>query len=113
MYNFIWGLQAVLREAKDTLMHVTDYPLFWGFAMGFLVSTIVHAFLMTDSPRQVPAVLFRDKSASFEKLYPPRDDGSYARSYASFSRMVDKTKLVSLLAVLLVTILILIAVITK
>ena len=70
MYNFIWGLQAVLREAKDTLMSVMDYPLFWGFAMGFLVSTIVHAFLMTDSPRQVPAVLFQDKSKELRKTLP-------------------------------------------
>lgn len=112
MNNFIEGMVAIILGLKGTLIRVTDYPLFWGFATGFLTSTLVHAFMMTDSPRQVPTVLFNDKSTSFEKLYPRRDDGTYTKSYAEFSRTAMRTKVIFSLAGFIVLALILIVSLT-
>lgn len=113
MQNFFLGLKAILLEAFDTLSQVSDYPMFWGFAMGFLTSTIVHAFLITDSPRHVSTVLFEDKSKGFQKLYPRKANGSFIRSYSEYSRIADRTKSVFLIAIFITTLLILVVVLTK
>ncbi len=113
MDNFLLGLRAVLLESKDVLSRVTAYPMFWGFATGFLTSTLVHAFLIVGSPRQVPDVLFRDKATSFEKLYPARADGSYTKSYADYSRMADRVKITFLSAFLGVMVVLFIVLLTK
>ena len=113
MNNFFLGLEAVLGEAKGTLSQVAAYPLFWGFATGFITSTVVHAFLMVDHPRQVGDILFRDKAQSFEKMYPSKPDGSYAKSYTEFSRMVDRTKITFLSAFLLATVVLLAVSLTR
>jgi len=113
MDNLLLGLRAVLLGSKDTLSRVAAYPLFWGFAVGFFTSTLVHAFLILDHPRQATDVLFSDKSTSFEKLYPARADGTYAKSYTDFSRMADRAKIAFLSAFLCVTVILLIVLLTK
>ncbi len=113
MENFLTGLRAVLLGMLDTLAQLADYPLFGGFVVGFLVSTVAHAFLMVDHPRQVPSVLFGDKASSFQRLYPPKPDGSFTKSYSDYSRMADRVKIAFLTAALLVMIVLFIAVITR
>lgn len=113
MDNFFLGLRAVLLGSKDMLSRVTAYPLFWGFAMGFFTSTLVHAFLIMDSPRQVSSVLFNDKATSFQRLYPPGKDGSFTKSYSDFSRMADRVKIAFLSALLCGMSILLIALLTK
>ncbi len=113
MDNFFLGLRAVLLEAKGTIAFVTAYPLFWGFAMGFLTSTLVHAFLIMDHPKQVADALLLDKSTGFSKLYPARPDGTFGKSYADYSRMVDRVKITFLSAGLCVTLVLFIVLLTK
>ncbi len=113
MDNFFLGLRAVLLEAKGTLALVTAYPLFWGFAVGFLTSTLVHAFLIVDHPKQVSDALFLDKSSSFSKQFPPRADGTFGKSYADYSRMVDRVKITFLSAFLCVVLVLFIVLLTK
>lgn len=112
MNNFLEGIRAVFGGLMSLLVGVANYPLFWGFALGFFTSTLVHAFLMTDNPRQIPAVLFEDKSTSFEKLYPRKADGTYAKSYADFSQTAKRTKLLFSLAFAIATVLLLLVIIT-
>lgn len=113
MDNFLLGLRAVLGELKNTVAHLGNYPLLWGFAFGFLTSTIVHAFLMTEHPGQIRTVLFEDKAKGFEKLFPPKEGGSFGKSYTEYSRMVDRTKITLLSAFLVVTIILLIVALTR
>jgi len=110
MNNFLEGMRAVFGGLTDLLLGVTNYPLFWGFSLGFLVSTLVHAFLMTDNPRQIPTVLFQDKSTSFEKLYPRKANGTYAKSYADFSKAAKRTKILFSTAFFLLLLLILLVI---
>lgn len=98
MDNFLGGFHAVILGLRDMLMQVTNYPLFWGFSLGFLTSTIAHALLLTDSPRDVPTVLFQQQSASFEKLYSPAVGNTYTKSYTEYSKTVHRTKLLFLIA---------------
>lgn len=113
MENFIKGLQAIFGEAGNTLSAVTDYPLFWGFAVGFFTSTIVHAFLMTDHPQQVSTVLFQEKAKGFETLYPAKPNGTFTKSYSDYSKMADRVKTLFLIATFILTLLIFIAILRK
>jgi hypothetical protein len=110
MDNFLGGFHAVILGLKDSLSQVTNYPLFWGFTLGFLTSTIVHAFLMSDHPKNLPTMLFTEQSKSFEALYAKSEDGTYAKSYSEYSKMVRHIKILSLIAVSLILVLIIIVV---
>lgn len=98
MDNFLGGFHAVMLGLVDTMAQVADYPLFWGFAVGFLTSTIVHAFLLTDHPRDIPTVLFQEKAKGFEQLYAPEKGSTYTKSYAEYSKTAHRTKLLFLIA---------------
>ena len=113
MQNFLLGMMAVLGGTQETLGRVSDYPMFWGFATGFLTSTIMHAFLIMDSPRHIPTALLEDKARGFEKLYPKKDGGSFTKSYSDYSRMADRARTTVLIAILIMTIFILVVVLTK
>ncbi len=113
MDNFLGGLHAVILGLVDTLSRVTGYPLFWGFTLGFLTSTVVHALLFVDHPKHVPQILFQEPSKSFEQLASRKADGTYTKSYAEFSKGVRRTKLLFLLAGGMLLTLIIIVLITK
>ena len=98
MDNFLGGFHAVILGLKDTLFQVADYPLFWGFSLGFLTSTIVHAFVVSEHPRDVPVMLFQEQSKSFEKLYATSSKGTYTKSYAEYSTMVRRIKILFFIA---------------
>ncbi len=92
MNNFFLGIKAIENNAVLMFKQLAEYQLFWGFAIGFLVATLVYGFLITDRPGQVPAVLFQDKSKSFEKFYKRKDGKSYTKSFYDFSKKADRVK---------------------
>ena len=112
MDNFIFGMQAVLNGTLVSVKQITQYQLFWGFSIGFLVSTIVHGFLISESPRQIPTILFQDKAVSFEKIHPRKEDESFSSSFFLFSKTADKVKISFLLAALLFLLIGLFAILT-
>lgn len=112
MNNFVLGMRAVFESVLLLLEQTTKYQVFWGFLIGFFVSTVFYGFLVTDRPRQVPSVLFEDKAKSFQRLYNRQDGQSYHRSFYEFSQRADRLKAVFLLAVLFLILLILITITT-
>jgi hypothetical protein len=100
MVNMLFGLRALLGEVYGFFGQLTHYQLFWGFSMGFFVSTLIHGFLFVDHPRQVPSVLFQDPAVSFQALHRP-DASGYQQSYYAFTRVAQKTKMIFAMAGLL------------
>lgn len=110
MDNFFFGFQAVVSESIDLIRRITAYKLFWGFSLGFLVSTILHGFLLTDHPKQLATMLLKDKAVSYQKLHTQDGSQKYkGESFQAYMKRVDKIKLVFLLAVILFVLLILFA----
>jgi len=101
MDNFFFGLQAVSSGGIDLLHRITAYKMFWGFALGFLVSTLLHGFLLTDNPKDLPDMLLKDKATSFQKIYPQDEKNVYHQSFQSYIQKVDKIKFVFATAALL------------
>jgi len=93
MDNFFFGTQAIVSGMIDVLRGVTRYQLFWGFAFGFLVSTIVHAILISNSVKDIPTMVFDDKAVSFEKIHARQTNEPYAQSYTNYVHNVDKLKI--------------------
>lgn len=94
MNNFVFGVQAIARGMSNAIHYVTQFPLFWGFALGFVTSTLVHGFLISDHPKQLPTLLFHNKMRGFQKLHTQSVNGSYLASYSEFSVMATKVKFV-------------------
>lgn len=112
MDNFLGGFHAVILGLMNTIAQVMDFPLFWGFATGFVTSTVVHAFLLSDHPRDVPTVLFQEKAKGFESLYAPVKGSAYTKSYAEYSKTAHRTKLLFLIAASIVLAIIILALVT-
>lgn len=112
MDNFLHWLVAVYGGALMTIKQIVQYQLFWGFASGFFISTIVHGFLMSDNPRHIPSMLFDDKAVSFQKINARGEDQPYKASFFLFSKNVDKIKLTFGLGAFLLVVLLIFVLIT-
>lgn len=94
MDNFLLGIQSVTTGMAQSIRGVGQYSLFWGFAFGFLVSTLMHGFLITENPRNVPTMLLRSSADGFEKLHKKGDSGSYEVSYQTFVKTSNNVKFI-------------------
>ena len=109
MENFILGIQSVTTGMGQSIKGVGQYSIFWGFAFGFLVSTLMHGFLMTENPRDVPTMLLRSSANSFEKIHKKGENGSYEMSYNTFVKTANNVKFIFGLSFLLFVLIILVA----
>jgi len=91
---------------------ISSYQLFWGFALGFFISTVFHAFLVADNVKGVPMMVFGDKAVAFEKLYPRDQDAPYPKAFSEFSRNVDKVKFIFTTSALIAVVILLVFLIT-
>lgn len=103
--NFFFGVQAILASVVDTLRVTSRYPMFIGFIIGFGAASVIHAMLTAEHVKHIPAMVLRDPSVSFQKMYPAGQDGAFTHSYADYARNVERMKTVfyssSLLLILL------------
>jgi len=92
MENFLYGLKAIFKEFGFLAQEAAQQQLFWGFGLGFLVATIIHGFLITDHPKEVPRLLFGDAAKNFERLHQKADSGAYQVSYHDFVKRSNRVK---------------------
>ena len=98
MENFFYGIQGIGETIRITLIALANHPIMWGFGFGFLTSTFIHLFIVTDIPHAIPTMVMRGSVESFTK-YAPRDaGGTYALSYAAFQREHTRVRIVFYLA---------------
>ncbi|HLD21551.1 MAG TPA: hypothetical protein VJB65_01510 [Patescibacteria group bacterium] len=93
MDNFIFGIQGIARGINNAIHMLSQLQFFWGLAIGFFISTLIHGFLMSENPTHLPAMIFQDKGKSFKKIYAQEASGAYRVSYSRFSKTVDTLKL--------------------
>lgn len=109
MENFIFGIQSITTGMAQSIISVSQYSLFWGFGFGFFVSTLMHAFLITDNPRQVPSMLLRSPAKGFEQLHEKGQSGTYEVSYSSYMKKATHVKFVFGIALTVFAIIVLVA----
>ncbi len=92
--NLIFGTGAIARGLSFTIKNIMQYQLFWGFALGFLISTLVHGFLVSDNPKQIPTMLFHNNTNGFLQINQSQrnPDGTYTVSFSKFIKMADKVR---------------------
>jgi hypothetical protein len=92
MDNFLYGLEAVLSNSWRSMLQLTQYQLFWGFAIGFFMSTMVHAFLATDSPKQAATMVFQKKENSYQTIHQKEVPVEETAHFDTHSRQVDQMR---------------------
>lgn len=92
--NFIFGLKAIALSIKFTILALIHHPMMWGFAIGFGASTLIHAFIISDNPRQIPMILRKPAPDSFKRLAPRLADGTYCIPYTQFQREYNRVRIV-------------------
>ena len=100
--NFFFGVQAIFSGLVDTVRILFLYRMFWGFVLGILVSTILHAFLFAEKAKHIPAMVLNDTAVSFQKLYQ-KTDGSFDQSFAVYAKNVQHIKMTFYICAIIVT----------
>lgn len=86
MENFILGVQALALSIRATLLALLFHPLMWGFGFGFLVSTFIHLFIVTDVPHAIPLMVTKGAPESFRRIARRDEKGAYLQSYTTFQK---------------------------
>ncbi|MBI2484450.1 hypothetical protein HYV71_04680 [Candidatus Uhrbacteria bacterium] len=108
MENFFFGIQGSSTTIKPILLAVINHPLLWGFGLGFLASTMIHLFIITDIPHAIPLMVRKGPIESFQRIAPKNAKGDYLISYTDFQKEHLRVRIafyLTILAFLLVVIL--------
>lgn len=87
MNNVYFGLQAIFHSVAVSGTEIIRHQLVWGFCLGLLASTCIHALVISKNPRHIPHMIYhQDSKHIFYKLHHPQKDGTYKRSFEDFQR---------------------------
>ncbi len=110
--NFFFGLQSLATNILEFGRQLSNYELFWGFSIGFLVSTMVHVFLLSEDRRYACGMILKKRLQSFEHRYPPEERLNAPQLFEEHNERVTQLRSTFLLVLLLFVFVLLIAVIT-
>ncbi|MBI5654560.1 hypothetical protein HZC53_02845 [Candidatus Uhrbacteria bacterium] len=109
MDNFLATIQSIAYAIKVTSLGIIRHQASWGFITGFSTATGLYAFITSENPRNLPAILTKDPQTSFSQLAPRAEGGTFQVSYTAFQREYNRVRLVFYLALFAFLILIAIA----
>jgi hypothetical protein len=93
MDNFLLGLEGIARGAYFTIVAVIKHPMAWGFAGGFLVSTIVHLIIVLDEPSNLRHILTKKAAAAFAHIHKDHPDKDDEKFYLQFEKDYNRIKI--------------------
>ena len=112
MSNFILGIEADIYNLDSLIHMIIQYQLFWGFAIGFFVATLVYAFIISDHPRHVPIILMHKPADSFRKIYGLEKEGN-EHHFSFYEKMANSIRWIFSLSILIFMVIVLIAILQK
>lgn len=98
MDNIIFGIQAIGRSVSATTVALISHPLIWGFGIGFLASTSIHLFIVTDVPHAIPLMVTKGAPESFKRIARRDERGAYTQSYTTFQKEHSRVRIAFYLA---------------
>jgi|GEM_PF-1305776 len=101
IYNFIFGAYGIGRGIEDSILFLIHQPLLWGFAIGFLLASILHSLLICEHPKHYLHVIVSSNEKSFKTMCPPALNGSYKVSYFYYSKIANGIKIFFSLSMLI------------
>lgn len=99
MENFIYGIQSAGETMRLTFLALIHHPIMWGFGFGFLASTFIHLFIITDIPHTIPTMVTNSATESFRKIVQKDAGESYTPSYTAFQKEHTRVRIAFYLAV--------------
>lgn len=82
--NFIYGVQASAHGITSNITELMYHPVIWGFALGFLVSTGVHLYVVAGSSRSCYHIITKSAKKSYDILHPPTIVDEVHQSFDEF-----------------------------
>lgn len=84
--NFVFGMQAVAHSMNVTIISLLAHPLLWGVAIGFALSTAIHAIIISRSPRHYYHMLTKPPETAYKAITGATPEGEFAVSLEEFRR---------------------------
>ncbi len=102
MDNFFFGLQAIFVSVLENIRIILAQELFWGFCLGFLISTCIHLYLITESPEHIPRMILQDADKSFAHVHKGKDPKVHRVLFDAHSARAHHAKFISILFLFIV-----------
>lgn len=99
MENFFYGIEGIAQTIRITTVALINHPLIWGFGIGFLSSTLIHLFIVTDVPHQIPFMVTKGAPESFQRIAQRNEGGAFLQSYTTFQKEHTRVRFAFYLAV--------------
>ena len=100
MDQFTFSVQALATSLKLTTLALLRHQVMWGFSLGFVASTLVYAFIVSENPRSLPTLLTQNERDSFLALANKTPQGTFKTSFLNFQREYNKMRFIFYTAVL-------------
>src|SRR3990167_5091023 len=67
--NLILGLQAIAHSMNVTIFALVAHPALWGVAIGFALSTSIHAIIISRSPRHYYHMITKSSDSAYALIH--------------------------------------------
>lgn len=84
--NFVLGLKAVAHSMNVTILALISHPVLWGVAIGFALSTAIHAIIVSASPRHYYHMMTKTPDKAYEILHGGAQENVRTLSLEEFRR---------------------------
>lgn len=86
MPNLIFGLQSIAHSMNVTMIALLSHPLLWGVAIGFALSTAIHAIVVSRSPRHYYHMMTKSPDRAYELIHSNISNNALRLSLEEFRR---------------------------
>lgn len=84
--NLIFGLQSIAHSMNVTFLALVYHPLLWGVAIGFALSTAIHAVIVSRSPRHYYHMLTKSPDHAYKVIHEKEQHDALRLSLEEFRR---------------------------
>lgn len=84
--NLVFGLQSIAHSMNVTLLALAYHPLLWGVAIGFALSTAMHAVIVSRSPRHYYHMLTKPSEHAYKLIHGKTKNDNLRLSLEEFQR---------------------------
>lgn len=100
MENFIFGLQNIGVNLVSLFGYLLANQLFWGFCIGFGVSTILHIVIVSGGVQNATRVLVSSAENSYPKVIPSDTSHPDYKTFEQFLRVHSRARSIALVGLI-------------
>ena len=111
MSNLIFGLENMWMSLVNTGRDLIESQITWGFAFGFMASTVIHLLVISDHPKRIPHIVSKSLKDSYQHLNPEDSLAPGYKTLDHFKREYHRVRIVVASTSLILAVIIILAVV--